>query len=570
MLSSQGDPEAEAYASFSLTCLHAVSPPGGCGAECSAANFRCRHNEVRLACCEEDHDCVELSSGGTSLGTAGRFSPPTACGFECSLVLPAFWEACEPYMATELRDLYDAADLSSFASAAQACEDQDPVVLLDTLYEYQYVTGCVLHTAGLSHGDASHDMPTAWSSVRITVTRAHGASAVCYDDFHLIQAGEMLDWALLAPSITDSGNWGNTYPASNILDADAAQYCSAQGSFLADPADGGVTTLATVPERITLVFQTLVSFDQFEIAQNDGMTYNPMDFTVEGQAQGSSAWTTLFAVQGFDFSAAREVHTFDLAPTQGRRQLQFGGGIIPAVEDECPVSVMNERLAEVNTACCPPENPCVGVPVPDSCPIACAIAWSPLYSMCETTLERMIGDESQMAVFESFQNTCVAGVDVDELLAIARSAACGYESCQAHKLANPTASDGVYPIEDASGHSYMAFCDMTTSAGGWELVLRAASTSSVFTFDSALWTNDELLNEDVDHRFRITADTDSKFSSFIYSPVDEIRGCLKGRTPDDCKVYSADDLGGTEYTSMMQLFSTAPVRSNGLYIHAGD
>ena len=110
----------------------------------------------------------------------------------------------------------------------------------------------------------------------------------------------------------------------------------------------------------------------------------------------------------------------------------------------------------------------------------------------------------------------------------------------------------------------MAFCDMTTSGGGWELVLRAASVSSVFTFDSALWTNAELLNEDVDNRFRITADTDSKFSSFIYSPVDEIRGCLKGRTPDDCKVYSADDLGGSEYTSMQQLFSTAPVGSNGI------
>jgi hypothetical protein len=157
MLSSQGDPEAELFAQFSLSCLRAVSPPGSCGAECSEANFLCRHNEVRLACCEEDHDCVELGGGGTSLGTAGRFSPPNACGFECSLVLPAFWQACEPYMRAELRDQYDAADLASYAAATEACEDQDPADLLDTLYERQYVTGCVLHTAGLSHGDASHD-----------------------------------------------------------------------------------------------------------------------------------------------------------------------------------------------------------------------------------------------------------------------------------------------------------------------------------------------------------------------------------------------------------------------------
>ena len=78
MLSSQGDAEAEAYAQFSLQCLHTLSPPGSCGDECSAANFQCRANEVRVACCEEDHDCTELSAGGTNMGSAGRFAPPTS------------------------------------------------------------------------------------------------------------------------------------------------------------------------------------------------------------------------------------------------------------------------------------------------------------------------------------------------------------------------------------------------------------------------------------------------------------------------------------------------------------
>lgn len=640
MLSSEGDAEAEAYARFSLSCLHSVSPPGSCGAECTAANFRCRHNEIRLACCEEDHDCVELSGAGTSLGSAGRFSPPTACGFECSLVLPAFWEACQPYMASELRDVYNAADLASFASAAQACEDQDPVDLLDTLYEKQYVTGCVLHTAGLSHGDASHDAPPAYSAIRLTVTRAHGASAVCYDDLHLLNQGEMLDWALYDPTATDSGNWGNAYPAGNVLD-EGPQYCSEQGSFTPNPADNGVTSVASEPESVTLAFQTPATFDQFQLAQNDGMGYNPMDFVLEGRPEGSdpSSWTTLLQVTNFDFSTSREVHTWSLptsgqptysdigpgfcsdwvylpeggyparladterlnnadpiqecmnrcldvvgasgadsasgagisnqafyvrdgescacssgscgtqsgganyhsyrivAPAAGRRRAQFGSGIIPAVEDECPVSVMNERLAEVDAACCPPDHPCEGAPVPDSCPIACAIAWSPLYSLCADTLQRMIGGPSQMTVFERFQQTCVNGVNVDELLAIARSASCGLESCQAHKMADPMASDGVYPITTADGQTYTAFCDMTTSGGGWELVLRASSTGSVFTWDSDYWTSDNLLDSELDDRFRIGRDTDAKFAGFLYSPVDEIRGCLQGRTPDDCKVY---------------------------------
>lgn len=556
MLSSQGDAEAEAYAHFSLTCLHAVSPPGSCGAECTAANFRCRHNEVRLACCEEDHDCVELSGAGTSLGSAGRFSPPTACGFECSLVLPAFWEACQGYMANELRDVYNAADLASFASATEACEEQDPAALLDTLYEKQYVTGCALHTAGLSHGDANHDVASAYSAIRLTVTRAHGASAVCYDDLHLLNQGAMLDWSLYDPTATDSGNWADSYPAGNVLDAGVGQYCSEQGSFTPNPVDNGVSSVASAPESVTLVFQTPAMFDQLQIAQNDGMSYNPMDFVLEGQPAGSSSWRRLLQVTNFDFTSPREVHTWSLstgggpiyssigpgycsdwaylpeggypprlaeteplndadpiqecmnrclnvvgtagatsaaagavisnqafyvrdgercacasgpcesqdgganyhsyrivAPTAGRRRAQFGAGLIPVVEDECPVSVMNERLAEVDAACCPPDRPCEGAPVPDSCPIACAIAWSPVYSLCRDTLQRMVGGADQMAVFERFQQTCINGVSIDELLAIARSASCGLESCQAHKIADPMASDGPYPITAADGHS---------------------------------------------------------------------------------------------------------------------
>ena len=63
-----------------------------------------------------------------------------------------------------------------------------------------------------------------------------------------------------------------------------------------------------------------------------------------------------------------------------------------------------------------------------------------------------------------------------------------------------------HDLEHGVVFSDMAFCDMTTSGGGWELVLRAASSNSVFTWDSAYWTSDDLLDSDVDEKFRIGND----------------------------------------------------------------
>ena len=80
-----------------------------------------------------------------------------------------------------------------------------------------------------------------------------------------------------------------------------------------------MTSVASEPESVTLAFQTPATFDQFQLAQNDGMGYNPMDFVLEGRPEGSdpSSWTTLLQVTNFDFSTSREVHTWSL-PTSGQ------------------------------------------------------------------------------------------------------------------------------------------------------------------------------------------------------------------------------------------------------------
>ncbi len=65
--------------------------------------------------------------------------------------------------------------------------------------------------------------------------------------------------------------------------------------------------------------------------------------------------------------------------------------------------------------------------------------------------------------------------------------ACGYASCAKVLAANPSAKSGVYTIKPGS-KSFSAYCDMTTSPGGWTLLGTqvAGMSSSICT---AYWTS---------------------------------------------------------------------------------
>ncbi|MBL8933689.1 MAG: hypothetical protein JNM69_04000 [Archangium sp.] len=68
-------------------------------------------------------------------------------------------------------------------------------------------------------------------------------------------------------------------------------------------------------------------------------------------------------------------------------------------------------------------------------------------------------------------------------------------SCNAWHTAYPALPSGVFPIRPAAT-TYDVYCDMTTSGGGWTLIMKIDGASQTFNYDSSFWTNSATFNPD--------------------------------------------------------------------------
>ena len=116
------------------------------------------------------------------------------------------------------------------------------------------------------------------------------------------------------------------------------------------------------------------------------------------------------------------------------------------------------------------------------------------------------------------------------------------------------------PDGDGGTGAFKVYCDME---GGWTLVLKATGANT-FWYGSGYWTNDSMLAED-----DLTVDPgDSKYKSFIYSKVTNMRACLDGHcyskdfngTKTAKEIFSggADVVGGHPGFGSANLWSTQP------------
>ena len=128
------------------------------------------------------------------------------------------------------------------------------------------------------------------------------------------------------------------------------------------------------------------------------------------------------------------------------------------------------------------------------------------------------------AINHSAKEICDNNVDEDCDGQSLLDSDCVTASCAAMLAKNPASKNGAYAIDpDGAGgvDPFMAYCDMT--AGGYTLVLKAVGDPTL-AYNSAYWTDSNLLNEG-----DVTVNNgNAKYRAFTTLKVTTLRGCLDG------------------------------------------
>ena len=130
LLLSLGMPGSDEFGFFASQCEDALVPPGACGESCTAETLECRMDEVREACCVEDHDCDAQNI-------------PANCGIDCARILPKVYDDCAEVLRSGATGAHEwQRRWPQMGRTYDKCFDQDPTEALDLLYDLLYLQHC--------------------------------------------------------------------------------------------------------------------------------------------------------------------------------------------------------------------------------------------------------------------------------------------------------------------------------------------------------------------------------------------------------------------------------------------
>jgi hypothetical protein len=144
----------------------------------------------------------------------------------------------------------------------------------------------------------------------------------------------------------------------------------------------------------------------------------------------------------------------------------------------------------------------------------------------------------------------------------------GLGCAQIHS-ANPNLPSGVYSLldwslTDAGSASPLVYCDMTTSGGGWTLVMKidGAKPDSRFFYSDILWTNEQLYNAGTPGLTR----EEAKYASYMATPFTQIHLLVTNAVG----IQNTADITVPAQTSMLAAMSGPYVASTAIGTNTWD
>jgi hypothetical protein len=134
-----------------------------------------------------------------------------------------------------------------------------------------------------------------------------------------------------------------------------------------------------------------------------------------------------------------------------------------------------------------------------------------------------------------------------------------YAHCNELHQQRPNLASGVYEIDPdgaSAGAPFRAYCDMTSSGGGWTLVMKLDGALDTFRYTSPLWTNDDTLNSGSPELDR----TEAKLASFSTLAFTQLRvGMAEASHAQSTLQFAETDLTGTSLMSLFQKSTSTPL-----------